>query len=443
MAAPRVKDQTRAGRPARGVPTTPASGRRPASRPSHRAGGGGRGGGGRGRGGAVLAALAALITLLGLLVGVPALLLYGTGAVADMGPIAPDGVGSLLTSPDDGRLFLWLLVVVGWIGWACFALSVLLEIPAQLRGRVARRIPAFGWSQRAAAGLVGAVIALLPVAGGAFAATAEHVPSATAATAQVTAGVQRAALTAAQDAPSIAPAADAQASYTVRDSRPADSLWSIAERQLGSGERWTEIAKLNDGRTMDDSGTRFDADRPIHPGWKLLMPADAKPDAAPAPAPAPAQAPAGTPQTGASGGAGGAAQGGGTVTVKEGDSLSAIAERAMGDAEAWPQLFEANKGAQAPDGERLTDPDVVAPGMVLTLPGTPAPTPAPAPAPAADQAPAPTAEQAPPPAPTPPPPAPGTQAPLRLTAQLPAGTRDRQERAAATARATWAELLLA
>ncbi|MFF1785992.1 amino acid adenylation domain-containing protein [Kitasatospora sp. NPDC058243] len=35
------------------------------------------------------------------------------------------------------------------------------------------------------------------------------------------------------------------------------------------------------------------------------------------------------------------------------------------------------------------------------------------------------------------------QAPLRLTAELPAGTRDRLERAAATARATWAELLLA
>ncbi|MFD7415889.1 LysM peptidoglycan-binding domain-containing protein, partial [Kitasatospora purpeofusca] len=211
-------------------------------------------------------------------------------------PRPADGLGALLTSPDDGRLFLWLLVVVGWVGWACFALSVLLEVPAQLRGRVARRIPAFGWSQRAAAGLVGAVIALVPVAGSAFAATAEHAPAA--ATAQVTAGAQAAA----QAAPAAAPAADPQAGYTVRDSRPADSLWSIAERQLGSGERWTEIAKLNDGRVMDDSGNRFDADRPIQPGWKLAMPADAKPDqAGPRPA-APAPAPARTPQTGPAGG---------------------------------------------------------------------------------------------------------------------------------------------
>ncbi|MED7949503.1 LysM peptidoglycan-binding domain-containing protein [Streptomyces sp. BE303] len=416
MAAPRAKDQTRAGRPARGVPATPASGRRPSSRPSHRGGSGGR----RGRGGAVLAAIAALITLLGLLLGVPALLLYGTRAVADMGPLAPDGLGALLTSPDDGQLFLWLLVVVGWVGWACFALSVLLEIPAQLRGRVARRIPAFGWSQRAAAGLVGAVIALVPVAGSAFAATPER-PQVATASVQAGAAAQRAALPAAQAAPSLAPAADQQSTYTVRDSRPADSLWSIAERQLGSGERWTEIAKLNDGRVMDDSGNRFDADRPIHPGWALVMPGDAKPDEAGTPAPAPAPAPAtGTTQAGtpASG-----AQGTGTVTVKPGDSLSVIAERELGDAEAWPKLFDANKGVQAPDGERLTDPDVVVPGMVLSLPGaaTPAPAPAPAPEPAPAPAPAPAAEPAP--APVPPPPAPSTQVPAPAPAtQAPAQT---------------------
>lgn len=171
----------------------------------------------RGRGGALLGALAALVTLLVLLVGVPALLVYGTGAVAAMGEVAPDGVGQLLTSPDDGRLFLWLLVVVGWLGWACFALSVLLEVPAQLRGRIARRIPAFGWSQRMAAGLVGSVIALLPVAGSAFAAVPDRALLPSRRSSRM-AGVQRAALPAAQAAPALAPAADQQPTYTVRDS---------------------------------------------------------------------------------------------------------------------------------------------------------------------------------------------------------------------------------
>lgn len=79
---------------------------------------------------------------------------------------------------------------------------------------------------------------------------------------------------------------------------------------------------------MDSSGTRFEADRPIQPGWRLLMPADAMPAAAaPVPAPTPA---AGDRHP--------------VVTVRAGDTLSSIAQREMGSSEAWPQLFEANRG---------------------------------------------------------------------------------------------------
>ncbi|MFF0408961.1 amino acid adenylation domain-containing protein [Kitasatospora sp. NPDC004745] len=69
-------------------------------------------------------------------------------------------------------------------------------------------------------------------------------------------------------------------------------------------------------------------------------------------------------------------------------------------------------------------------GSPATLPGTPATTPGPTPPSATgDDTASPAASPAAP--------------PLRLTADLPAGTRDRLERAAAPARATWAELLLA
>ncbi|MFD8595501.1 LysM peptidoglycan-binding domain-containing protein [Kitasatospora sp. NPDC059646] len=370
----------------------------------------------RGAGGSVLAALGSLLALALLLIGVPALLAHGTATVAAMGNPFGRGLLEALTSPDDGSLFLWLLVAVGWLGWLCFLISVLIEIPAQLRGRVARRIPAFGWSQRIAAGLVGSVLALLPVAGSAFAATPE-LPSRPAAVAQLTAAPALAALPAA--APAAAPAADPQQpTYTVRDSRPADSLWSIAERQLGSGERWTEIAKLNAGRPMDDSGTRFDADRPIQPGWRLLMPADAKPDAA-APAATGAQASVTPPGLPAAAHA--------SVTVRAGDSLSGIAQRELGDGDRWPELFDANKGATAPDGERLTDPDVLAPGMVLTVPGAqppaaqpPAPQQTGFPPPAVPRSHAPEPpEVGDQPAPAPQPPAAQTPAPQPPAAETP------------------------
>lgn len=369
MAAPRAKVHARPSAAAPGRPGAPdgagSPGRRPVRPPGRR----------RSPLRSVPGALGALLVLAVLLVGVPALLFYGTQAVAAMGQATSGGnLWQVLSTPDDGRLFLWALVGIGWIGWLCFALSVLLEIPAQLRGRVARRLPAFGWSQRMAAGLVGAVIALLPVAGASFAATPGQLTGVTA-PAQLAAAPRYAALTAAPvSTPKLAlPAADPQQpSYTVRDSRPADSLWSIAERQLGSGDRWQEIAKLNAGRVMDGSGTTFDADRPIQPGWQLLMPVGARPDTAPA-----AEAPA--PPAGAHDA---------TATVRDGDTLSSIALRELGSSSDWPKLFAANKGIQEPDGERLTDPDVVVAGTVLTIPGAPAATPPAAPVTAAAPAPA-------------------------------------------------------
>ncbi|MFJ5229829.1 LysM peptidoglycan-binding domain-containing protein [Kitasatospora sp. NPDC088391] len=396
MAARGAEDQHRRGRRGRRPDTAVPAGRPgrpgrpvpPTGRPPRR----------RGAGGSVLTALGALLTLAVLLAGVPALLGYGTLAVAAMGdPVHGDLLGAL-TSPDDGSLFLWLLVGIGWIGWLCFLFSVLVEIPAQLRGRVARRIPAFGWSQRVAAGLVGSVLALLPVAGSAFAATPE-LQQRPAAVAQLTSSPALAALPAAAPAGALAADPQQQPSYTVRDSRPADSLWSIAERQLGSGERWTEIAKLNAGRPMDDSGTRFDADRPIQPGWQLLMPADAKPDTGPGAVQTPAQDRPAPPALPAA-----PAPAHGSVTVHSGDSLSSIAQRELGDGDRWPELFQANKGVTAPDGERLTDPDVLAPGMVLTVPG-------------ATQAPQPPAETPAPPAPAPQTEPPATEPP---TGQTPA-----------------------
>lgn len=57
-------------------------------------------------------------------------------------------------------------------------------------------------------------------------------------------------------------------SYTVR---PGDSLWRIAERELGTGVRWREIFDLNKGRRFHD-GRTFHSPRLIQPGWALELP---------------------------------------------------------------------------------------------------------------------------------------------------------------------------
>lgn len=50
-----------------------------------------------------------------------------------------------------------------------------------------------------------------------------------------------------------------------------DSLWAIAQRELGDGRRWGEIWRANRNQPMP-SGTRFVNPRLIRPGWRLKMP---------------------------------------------------------------------------------------------------------------------------------------------------------------------------
>ncbi|WP_313348853.1 LysM peptidoglycan-binding domain-containing protein [Stenotrophomonas sp.] len=50
-----------------------------------------------------------------------------------------------------------------------------------------------------------------------------------------------------------------------------------------------------------------------------------------------------------------------SYTVKSGDSLSKIAKNELGDANAWTQIFEANRDV-------LDDPDKIFPGQTLKLP---------------------------------------------------------------------------
>jgi nucleoid-associated protein YgaU len=50
-----------------------------------------------------------------------------------------------------------------------------------------------------------------------------------------------------------------------------------------------------------------------------------------------------------------------TYTVKSGDTLSKIAKHFLGDANAYNDIFEANR-------DQLSDPDKIKPGQVLKIP---------------------------------------------------------------------------
>ncbi|MFH9698585.1 LysM peptidoglycan-binding domain-containing protein [Streptomyces globisporus] len=307
-------------------------------------------------------AAGSLVALAVLLAVLPLLLWWGTAAVG------PDGVralGNLLSTQDSGQVFLLALAVAGWIGWVLFALSVLLEIPAQLRGRTAPQVRLLV-GQRAAATLVGAVLLALPT-GTALAASATPAQaSPTVAAASVLSGSPASGGT--HDA---TPAAQSvkTVTHTVVDTRPAESLWSIAEQRLGDGNRWEEIADLNAGHTMAN-GSVFRADGPIQPGWTLRLPADASPARAattadPITVPDQAEDKSGlstqehrTRPTGGSE----------VYTVAPGDNLSKIAGKELGDDDAYPAIFELNKGEPQPGGGTFTNPDLLYPGQKLDLP---------------------------------------------------------------------------
>jgi len=283
-----------------------------------------------------LLGLAALVVVLAIIVGLPAVL-FAVGANPFAGGISWED----LTRPDDGSLALAAIKVVAWIAWAILTLSLLVEIVARLRGIRAPRLPGLALPQGWAQGLVGAVIALFAAAGPAAVAPspASASPLATVEPALVASDVGPAEIDGA--ARPLASAAESEASPTVTYTvQPNDSLWSIAEKHLGDGHRYTELVDLN----SDLLGGKADF---LRPGWVLALPAP----------PESAAAPVGGPRT---------------VTVQPGDSLSSIAAAELGDPNRFREIFDASTGITQPNGARLSDPDLIQPGWTLVIPGEPA-----------------------------------------------------------------------
>lgn len=345
----------------------------------------------------------ALLAVVAFTVGVPVIL----GVVAPLRrpktSATWDSLPGALTRADDGSLLLAVITVIAWTAWATFTTSVVIELIATARRIPAPSLPMLRWAQRSAAHLVSTAGLLLSTAGPVIAATAQPIIAAPALESGV---VQRdavmgtfAAMTGspgpmtATHTTAAAPAGGMtghSAPMTGDPTRPVaaaqpvvtvargDTLWSLAERHLGSGHRYTEIRDLNLGRPQSDGKALTDAHW-IYPGWQLLLPPDAT--ALPTgPAAPPDRRPA-TPHE-----------------VRPGETLWGIAATHLGDGSRYLEILDANAGITQPDGSTLTDPDLIRPGWQLTIPtttrpGAPPPVTATAPA-AAASAPPPSAEVA-------------------------------------------------
>ena len=274
----------------------------------------------------VIRGLGALTILLLTIIGVP-LALAALG-----GNPLPDGpnwssIREALVTPDDGTILVGLITVVGWIAWAVFMISVTSElVTLASRRRIQIHLPGLAGPQRLAAGLLISVITM---------ATAPQLVQAQSppATAVTVHPMAKPVLAQPEPPEPVAPVplsgtkGEADASGHRHVVRPGDDLWSLAETYYGQGRDWRKIAVANP--TVLTGGP----DR-LMTGTMLIIPDPAHRSASP-------DEP--------------------TVTVRRGDTLSALAERELGAADRWPELFDANRA-------QLDDPDDLVAGTRLLLP---------------------------------------------------------------------------
>lgn len=257
-------------------------------------------------------ALASLVVLAATLVGVPILLATWT----EPGSLLAVDWTSVLLRPDDGRVLLEILGLVGWLAWLAVAVTALLEGAAVAsRGAISIQLPGTGWLRPSVR--VAIASALAPFMGLGATSAANDAPAPPAATAPASPDEEAHQPTQAQPVPG-----DTE-ELRFHVVQPGEELWGIAERELGSGLRWREIVALNPGLTAHD---------PVLPGTHLALP--------PAPLLHEHQ-----------------------VEVKPGDTLWDLADEHLSDARRWPEIQRVNH-------HLITDPDHIEAGWVLSIPAT-------------------------------------------------------------------------
>ena len=285
---------------------------------------------------------------------------------------------SAATSPIPDSFWPKALATIAWLAWGYFVYSLVMAtfdvIRFRRRGTWRRAV-----GKTSMAALVTAVIVLASIRLSATTHGSVPIPAVVAVPYVSPSIASVATLTASQTG---------AVTHTVVD---GESMWDIAVAHYGDGEQWRSIADANTGVRQRD-GFALAANNWVNPGWKLTIPYATTSPTAPAvelvdvaapttAAPPTSEVPVPTATT--------------TVThaVVAGDNLWSLAVTYYGNGEAWHTIYAANVGVEQSGGGSLSDPSLIYPGWVLTVPDATTVAPATASAP-------PATHPAPPPAPS-------------------------------------------
>ena len=206
------------------------------------------------RGRTFVMGVAALAVLTGLVLGAPAVLFHFGGSPLPHRLAGWHTIAAALSSRDNTALVLAIVRECSWLAWLLFTACVAAEAVAVVRGRRVRWLR-LGGVEGAAARLV--ALAALAFSASAVSTPAASVPAATLTASRLPDASWPAGIAAAWSAaPAAPPAVGGLASSTVAEPvvtvQAGDCLWSIAQRYLGAGDLYPEIARLNYGRQMGD-----------------------------------------------------------------------------------------------------------------------------------------------------------------------------------------------
>ncbi len=220
--------------------------------------------------------LAVIAGTIGFVVGIPWALMHLVGNPL---PTVIPSLDDIRYAITNGQVDQWTIAkgaaVVVWLSWAHLAASLTVEIAAAFRGGTAAAVRGLGATQWIAARLVSQVSLVFAMVfqstiGVATASSLPPIPTATAVPGPppVTIIVNTQTLEVGIDANT--PDTDVEGAMVEVGRR--DTLWGLAERHLGEGQRWEEIRDANVGRTMADGATLSEGFTSLKAGWTLVIP---------------------------------------------------------------------------------------------------------------------------------------------------------------------------